>query len=84
MLCGARLEDKEYAEGKGPHPAEICTTACTEKLDAGEDQVGDIFEKAVDSCALAGRIEIGSDPRLRELLSGVTLGSTNREISFVR
>jgi len=36
LLAGARAEDKAYAEGEGPHPATICTSGCSEKLEAPE------------------------------------------------
>ena len=36
LLRGARTEDQAYAEGRGPHPATICTAACSEKIGAPE------------------------------------------------
>ena len=36
ILRGARTEDQAYAEGRGPHPATICTSGCSEKLGAPE------------------------------------------------
>ena len=36
ILRGARAEDQAYEEGRGPHPATICTSGCSEKLGAPE------------------------------------------------
>ena len=36
ILRGARTEDQAYTEGRGPHPATICTSGCSEKLGAPE------------------------------------------------
>ena len=38
LLRGARVEDKAFAEGRGPNPAEICTNGCSEKLGATEEE----------------------------------------------
>jgi hypothetical protein len=43
VLRGARTEDKAFAEGRGPNPAEICTSACGEKLGADEEETNDAF-----------------------------------------
>jgi hypothetical protein len=47
LLRGARAEDRAYAEGTGPHPAEICTNACGEKIGANEDQTADPYASAI-------------------------------------
>lgn len=47
LLRGARMDEKAYADGKGPNPATICITACGEKLGADEDQTADPFESTI-------------------------------------
>ena len=43
VLRGARTEDQAYAEGRGPHPATICTAGCSEKLNAPEFETASPF-----------------------------------------
>ena len=45
LLRGARVIDQTYAEGRGPHPATICTSnaACSEKLGAPESETASPF-----------------------------------------
>ncbi|MBM3777978.1 MAG: hypothetical protein FJW23_07015 [Acidimicrobiia bacterium] len=45
LLRGARIEEAEWKAGKGPHPAEICISGCSEKVGAEEDpdQTGNRF-----------------------------------------
>jgi hypothetical protein len=47
LLRGARTEEKNFKEGKGPEPATICITACGEKLGADEDQTADPFDAKI-------------------------------------
>ena len=44
LLRGARTEDQAFAEGRGPHPAEICTSGCSEKLGADGEETDNDFE----------------------------------------
>lgn len=41
LLRGARMEEKAYAEGRGPNPAEICQNGCNGVGDDAEQVVGD-------------------------------------------
>ena len=34
LLAGARADERAYAEGRGPHPATICSAGCGDGLDA--------------------------------------------------
>jgi hypothetical protein len=44
LLHGGRVEEQAYKQGKGPHPAEICESGCSEKAGAEGEETQDDFE----------------------------------------